>query len=139
MMRKTTKVLLTIILSIIFAIPSSFGAEKVFEGKLLGLQCFQGKVDCSSDMYKYAHIAFEPDFVLAINPKKHYMLSNISRSLKQSLAGQNVMIKGDLIRKNTTIDVSEIKLKTDNSTVLVWSEEIEKEKRRKFEEDLYGH
>ena len=138
-MRKTTKVLLTIILSIIFAIPSSFGAEKVFEGKLLGLQCFQGKVDCSSDMYKYAHIAFEPDFVLAINPKKHYMLSNISRSLKQSLAGQNVMIKGDLIRKNTTIDVSEIKLKTDNSTVLVWSEEIEKEKRRKFEEDLYGH
>ena len=138
-MRKTTKVLLTIILSIIFAIPSSFGAEKVFEGKLLGLQCFQGKVDCSSDMYKYAHIAFEPDFVLAINPKKHYMLSNISRSLKQSLAGQNVIIKGDLIRKNTTIDVSEIKLKTDNSTVLVWSEEIEKEKRRKFEEDLYGH
>lgn len=138
-MSERINMLLAIGFSMMLAIPSSFGAEKVFEGKILGLQCFQGKVDCNSDMYRYAHIAYEPDFVLAINPKKHYMLSNISHSLKQSLAGETVMIKGELIRKNTTIDVSEIKVKTKDSTVLVWSEKIEKEKRRELNKSLYGH
>lgn len=138
-MSERINMLLAIGFSMMLAIPSSFGAEEVFEGKILGLQCFQGKVDCNSDMYRYAHIAYEPDFVLAINPKKHYMLSNISRSLKQSLAGETVMIKGELIRKNTTIDVSEIKVKTKDSTVLVWSEKIEKEKRRELNKSLYGH
>lgn len=138
-MSKRIYMLLAIVFSMMLAIPASFGAEKVFEGKILGLQCFQGKVDCNSDMYRYAHIAYEPDFVLVINPKKHYMLSNISRSLKQSLVGENIVIKGDLIRKGTTIDVSEIKVKTKDSTVLVWSKKIEKEKMRELNESLYGH
>ena len=125
--------------SLPLSMPMASAAEEVFKGKVLGLQCFQGKVDCESDMYKYAHIAYEPDFVLAVNPEKHYMLSNISRSLKQSLAGSDVIITGSLIRKNTTIDVSEIKMKIKGSTVLVWSEEIEKEKKKALNKSLYGH
>lgn len=139
MMSKRINMLLAVALSMVLFLPQPSIGEDVFEGKILGLQCFQGKVDCGSDMYKYSHIAYEPDFILVIHSKEHYMLSNISRSLKQSLAGEDVMIRGDLIRKNTTIDVSEIKMKTKGSTVLVWSEEIEKEKRKELEKSLYGH
>ena len=69
------------------------------------------KSETKKRLEKYAHIAFEPDFVLKISDKKHYMIQGIPYYLKQQLVNSDVTISGDLVKHNTTIAVKTIKMK----------------------------
>lgn len=114
-----------IFLAIIFLVVPISNAGEFFEGEMIGIYCMSGKVDCNSDMYKYAHVSFEPDFVLKIDDKKHYMLDGIPRSMKVRMAGQKAYINGSLIKNGTTISVSKMEMDVGGKRVICWDSEIE--------------
>lgn len=137
--------------AILFLMIPISNAEEYFEGEMVGINCIMGKVDCNSDMYKYAHVSFEPDFVLKIDDKKHYMLDGIPRSMKLRMAGQKAYINGSFIKNGTTISVSRMEMDVGAKRVVCWDPKIKKEltqnkelkndwiKSLEEEFNLYGH
>lgn len=147
---KTFYVFFTLCWVIFFPASHSIAAN-YFEGEIVGFNCIMEKVDCDSDMYKFAHISFEPDFVLKVGEKKHYMLDGVPRSMKLRMAGQNAYITGSLIKSGTTISVSKMEMDVGDKRVICWDQKIAdgiiKDKKLKNdwvkslqkELDLYGH
>lgn len=120
---KTKNIYIMLFLSFLL-MPIILMAGDTFEGEIIGIDCFRGKVDCDSDMYRHAHVAFEPDFILKINNRRHYMLSEIPYYLKKQLAGKRVSVKGTFTNHNTTIKVDEVEIIKADKRILVWSKEI---------------
>lgn len=125
------KKIFIVLISLFLLMPAGVLAADIFEGEIIGFDCFRGKVDCNSDMYRHAHVAFEPDFILKINDRRHYMLSGLPIYLKQQLAGSRVFVKGTLTNHNTTINVDEVEMIKADIRITVWSKEIKENIKKK--------
>ncbi|HYA02171.1 MAG TPA: hypothetical protein VEI04_03565 [Syntrophobacteria bacterium] len=109
--------------------------EKTITGTLVGVTTVMGGHQYSRDMM-VAHAAFEPDFVLLVNPQEHYMLGNVPREVKVKYAGEEIRITGGLNPQKTAITVNTLAVKQGNTYKEVWTAEMQRkawEEREKYE------
>jgi len=107
---------------------TSVQAETI-EGKLNGLNCAAGGVECPTDKLD-PHLAFEPDFVVQTADGKFYFVTNLDRAVKARHALKMVRVDGKLSSKFDAMSADQFWVKDGGDYKLIWSVAMEEEQRR---------
>lgn len=133
MIRNIKLCLIAIFFAFIF-ITSVHAAEEIFFGKIVGLSCVTGSIDCNSDMYINAHLELEKDFVFLLENGEHFMLPNVPKNVKLRYAGKPARIIGTTDQDKISLTVNVLEMKRKSTFETVWSHRdylrVLEEKRR---------
>ncbi len=120
-----------LVLGMALAAPAAFA--ETFSGKLNGHDCAHEGKTCPVDRLD-PHIALERDFVLQ-KPNGDYMfLPNVPRTVKARHVLSDVEVTGELNPRYQSIEVNELRVKSDGGMKTVWSKALQQEEF----EYLYG-
>ena len=125
------KRLIPLIICLAFVLIPSWAMAESVEGVIQGFNCVTKGQLCPVDKEDPV-VAVESMFVVLTDSGDYYFIPNLDRAILARHIRQKVRVTGDINKKYKTIKAESFEVMEKGAWKMTWSEEMEKELRRRL-------